>query len=78
VKDKLPPLPCSRRTGDCLRDLAAGYVAVDELCAGCTRKVMVALEWVGGDEFRWSAGMVARARGETEPAHAPAGGDSHA
>lgn len=58
-------LPCTRpeRTGrpaTCLQSLAEGWIGMQDLCGGCTTRMMAALEWVTGQELRWHPGYRAR------------------
>jgi len=46
---------------DCLAALAEQRSTTGQLCAACTRRLMLAIDWVTNRDNRWSAEFVRRA-----------------
>jgi len=54
--------PCTKSEhGTCLHRFAAGYCLASDLCGPCTTRLMVACDWVAGEDLPWCHGYVNRA-----------------
>jgi hypothetical protein len=53
--------PCSRNGDTCIRRLAAGWITANDLCPGCTRRFMAALDWISAEPLTWHRNYTERA-----------------
>lgn len=65
-------LACTRSGPSCIAEFATGHVGTGDFCPACVSKMIIAFDWVAGEDLRWDESFIARIEGAPEEYQIPA------